>query len=374
MKWTLLVPGALVPEALAPDLARTGPAQRLSQLLAQVQLTAKHHAAETDLGAAHWSWLARTFGLGSDPPVSAPYAWQALSGGRVEAQQYWIAFCDPVHMAVGRDSVIVTDLADAPLQPEETEGLLSLARDALCEASCGQTPKVPGNAFRSVGLRLEVRGGQWFLLADGPIDLATTTLDAALGKPAHERMPNGSDARAWRNLANQIQMLWHTSAVNASREQRGTSIVNALWLHGGGQWRPLSRSSFTQVQADDKCIDAAVLRGWLMASGGDLATRLEDSRGDMLSLCRVLFRAFAFEDWESWLQRLTLLEEHLERDLDAARACGASRFELIVCGARKIHTLRVPLHASWWRRIRVGSRASAPVLQRWFAEPDAFSG
>lgn len=375
MKWTLLVPGALVPDALAPDLARAEPAPRLSQLLAQVQGATQHHAAEADIGAAHWSWLARTFGLNSDPPVSAPYAWQALGGTQDDVQQYWIAFCDPVHMAVGRDSVIVTDLADAPLLPEETEGLLSLARDALCEKSEGATPDARTGTFRGVRFRLEVRNEQWFLLADTPIDLQGTTLDSVLGKPAHERMPSGSNARAWRNLTNQIQMLWHTSAINAAREQRGASIANGLWVHGGGQWKPLPPNSITQVRAKDRCIDAAVLRGWLMAGSGvasEDVTRREKERGDTLSLCRVLFRAFAFQDWESWLLRLSLLEEQLAQDLAAARACGAKRFDLVVCGLREIHTLTIPLHVPWWRRVRIASRWTAPALQRWFAEAQAF--
>ncbi len=377
MKWTLLVPGALVPGALAPDLARAAPVSRLTQLLSHAQPTAQHQAAEGGVGAAHWSWLARTFGLNSDPPVSAAYAWQALGGTQAELHHCWIAFCDPVHMALGPDSVTLNDTVGAPLGADETEALLSLAREVLGEVSLGTVPKVCSGTTPAVQLRLEVRGGQWFILADAPIDLQTTLLDAVLGKSAQERLPNGSDARLWRKLTNQIQMLWHASAVNVAREQRGTMVVNALWVHGGGQWRRLPRSTITKVQAPDNCIDAAVLRGWLMAGRDDDVcgenARREEAQGDMLSICRVLFRPFAFQDWESWLTRLTLLEEHLERDLAAARACGATRFELIVCGARQTRTLTIPLQAAWWQRLRVASRSSAPALQRWFAEADVIS-
>jgi len=375
MRWTLLVPGSLVPEALASELARATTVPRLSQLLAQAQLTAQHHAAESASGAAHWSWLARTFGLDSDPPVSAPYAWQALGGSEHDVQQCWIAFCDPVHMVVGHDSVLVTDLADAPLQTGETETLLSIAGEVLRDASLGSAPKAYRGTLQGAGLRIEVRNGQWFLLANASIDLQTAPLDAVLGKPAHERMPRGSDAKAWRNLTNQIQMLWHASAVNGAREQRGASIVNALWVHGGGRWKRLPPISIRQVRLEDKCIDEAVLRGWIMAGGSDVAyndtVRSQHPPGDTLSVCRILFRPFAFQLWDSWLQQLPLLEEHVERNLAAARACGASSFELVVCGLRQTRTLTIPLHAPWWRRIRVAPGSSKPVLRRWLAEPDA---
>jgi hypothetical protein len=114
-----------------------------------------------------------------------------------------------------------------------------------------------------------------------------------------------------------------------------------------------------------------------VAGGGGLAYNDSDCpknpQGDTLSVCRILFRPFAFQDWDLWLQRLIQLEEHLDRDLAAARACGASLFELVVCGLRDTHTLTIALHAPWWRRIRVAGRSSAPVLQRWFSEPDALS-
>ena len=377
MRWTLLVPGALVPEALAAELARAAPTPRLSHLLAQAQLAAQHHAAEADIGAAHWSWLGRTFGLDSDPPVSAPYAWQALGGIQSDVQHCWIAFCDPVHMEVGRDSVVVTDLEDAPLRAEETEELLSLAHDALREATSVPRSKAGTGNLPGAQLRLEVCNGQWFLLANTCIDLQAAPLDAVLGKPAHERMPKGADARSWRHLTNQIQMLWHASAANVGREQRGASIVNALWVHGAGQWKPLRSNSIAQVHTQDHCIDGSVLRGWLHAGEGRLAYndshRPENPQGDTLSVCRILFRPFAFQDWDLWLQRLILLEEHLGRELAAARARGASLFELVVCGLREARTLSIALQAPWWRRIRVTRRSSAPVLQRWFAEPDALS-
>ena len=376
MKWILLVPGALVPEALAPDLANTAHAARLSELLVGARLVADYRAAEPSVGAPHWSWLALHFGVQSDLPVTAPYAWQALGGSLTEAQRGWIGFCDPVHMAVGRDRVILTDLEDAPLQAEETEVLLSLASDALRVASFDVALQRTADEASYSGLRIQVQGGRWFLLADTSVDLQSVSLDAVLGHSVHEHMPEGADARHWRNLANEIQMLWHTSAVNAAREQRGVQLANALWVHGGGQWTPLPASSITELQVQEQFLDIAVLQGWLLASAGGNPDRNSSTRsrsfgsGDTLSVCRALFRPFAYQDWESWLQRLPLLEERLERELAAARNRGASESELLLCGTQQVRTLALPLHTPWWRWSRSASRASAQALQRWLGEQD----
>ncbi len=46
------------------------------------------------------------------------------------------------------------------------------------------------------------------------------------------------------------------SEVNAEREANVVPTINAVWLHGGGRWKPLPPIEFTQVHSD-----AAELRG-----------------------------------------------------------------------------------------------------------------
>lgn len=368
MKWTLVVPGALPPAQLASELACAVQAPRLAQLLAHARLVEDYSSGEGSIGAPHWSWLARALGASSDPPVTAPYAWHALAGAQAAIPRGWVAFCDPVHMAVGHDAVVLTDLGDAPLQPDEAEELFSLANDVLQGASAACGPESRG------GLRLEARAGQWFLHADEAMDLQACPLDAVLGQAVHRHMPHGADARRWRKLANEIQMLWHASAVNLAREQRGARLVNALWVHGGGRWQPLPATSITQLVLDEHRADAAVLRGWLLASdSGDASQTLARTgrhpQGDWLAVCRALSVAFATQSWESWLERLNVLEDRLDRDLASAQARDVAQFELVLCGVQQARTLHLPLHRPWWRRLRNGRHASARSLQRWLAEP-----
>ncbi|HYA65045.1 MAG TPA: hypothetical protein VEE84_00035, partial [Burkholderiaceae bacterium] len=90
--------------------------------------------------------------------------------------------------------------------------------------------------------------------------------------------------------------------------------------------------------------------------------------GDTLSVCRALFRAFALQDWQSWLQCLPQLEERLERDMLAAHQRGVGQFELVLCGTQQVRTLSLSSHLPWWRRLRNAAREPAQVLQHCLGE------
>jgi len=375
MKWTLVVPGALTPAALAPELNCAVRAPWLSELLLGARSAVDHHEIGPNIGAPHWSWLARKFGVTAQPPVTAPYAWQALGGAFAPGQRHWIAFCDPVHLAVGHDSVLLTDLADAPLREDESDALLSLAGGALRANTPIDRAADSSQTAGPVDLRIEVRRGQWFLLADAPLDLQSAALAAVLGQAAHQRLPTGIDARLWRKLANEIQMLWHSSEVNAAREDRGERTVNALWVHGGGLWTPLPPNPVAELLVEEDSIDAAVLHGWLQATSTTRPTGKAPSverspASETLSLCLALSRPFAFQDWESWLRELPAVQDRLQRDLAGARERGAERLDLVLCGTHQVRTLDIPLHASRWK-LRLGlQRSRASEMQRWFVEQD----
>jgi hypothetical protein len=351
MKWTLLVPGALLPAALAPELARAIRAPLLVQHLLGAQRGPELAAGEHSDGAPHWSWLARAFGQATEPPVTAPYAWHADGPGDAATRDCWIAHCEPVHMAIARDHFTVTDLGDDPLQTAEAARLFELAGEALAP---------PADA----GLRFAERGGRWFLLSERPLDLLTFGIDTVLGRSAHERLPAGADARRWRVLSNEIQMRWHASEVNAAREERGARAVNAVWIHGGGRWHPLPGGTVGALHADPGGAEAEILRGWMHAAGAHKGR-------DALSLHRGLFAAHAHQAWESWLGQLDALALQIDRDLASARAAGARRFELVLCGAQTARSLALPLDRSWWTRWRGAPRDPARLLQRLLGEHTA---
>jgi hypothetical protein len=355
MKWTLLVPGALLPAALAPEIARAAQAPRLAQRLRQGRWRSGASADERTEGAAHWSWLAQLFGLAGDPPVTAPYAWAALDaadGGNngETAAPAWIAHCDPVHMLIARDHLAITDLGAAPLQALETALLLDLANGAAAEAP----------AHEALDVRFCVRQGHWFVYSSRPLALQAAPLDAVLGRSVLERLPGGAHARPWRILSNEIQMLWHASAVNESREQRGARPVNALWIHGGGARQALAPRERVGLHMKDMPANTAlVLQGWQAASADAPSPDAQVT----LSVHAELFAPFAHQDWDGWLARLPGWEERLEHELAQAQRAGASVFELVLCGQQQTRSLTIGLRAAgaplaalntWARRLALG--------------------
>jgi len=376
MNWTLLVPGALLPPRLAPELAR---AMRVPSLVQQLALARPlPPVARADAGApsgahtaaAHWRWLAQDLGLDDTDLATAPYCWRGASAdGAAPAgdDDAWIAHCEPVHLAIARDHFVVTDLGDAPLTEPETDELLERA-NAVLAAETGGAPS----------LQLHVRGGRWFLRSAEPLQLKTWSLDAVLGQSVQERLPvdtgRRGDARRWRVLGNEIQMSWHASRTSEQRETAGARTANALWLHGGGAWRRLHHVSARTLRVDPASAESAALHGWMLAGAGGAPIA---PGADVLALCRALFVPFAHQAWESWLERLGAVEAQLEAELQAARAAGARRFDLVLCGAAQARTIGLPLQVPWWRRLRAHAHPPAVVLERWLAEPapaDALPG
>ncbi len=372
MKWTLVAPGSLLPPALAPGLVQAMRAPRLAKWLAAARPLATLRARERSAGAAHWSWLARAFGLDEDPPITGPYAWHG--DDEAPAPGPWIAQCEPVHLALARDHFVVHDLGAAPLDGAETTQLLALANEAL------QAPAVRAALPPGANARFALRGTAWFLLSDQALALQTVALDAALGQSAQERMPSGAAARGWRILDNEIQMLWHASEVAAAREQREAPAANALWIHGGGIWRPLPASSISAstsgFRVADDSADAAVLQGWMRASAardcaGAAATA---GAGNTISVYRGLFVPFACQAWESWLEAIGEFEERVAQDMARAREQGASQLDLVLCGSLHTRTLRLPLRPmpglSWLRALLTAPDGAARQLRRRLQEPD----
>jgi hypothetical protein len=378
MNWTLLVPGALLPPQLAPELARAMRAPALAHQLALARPLPPlaHGGAQPQPAAthaAHWAWLARDFGLDADALVTAPYAWRAAAArdaaGQADDDTLWIAHCEPVHLAIARDHFVVTDLGDAPLQPPEAAELLERANAVLAAAAGDGAP----------ALRLVVRADQWFLLSPAPLALRTWSLDAVLGRSVQDRLPvdtgadggAGGDARRWRVLGNEIQMSWHASRATAAREDAGQRPANALWLHGGGRWRPLASAPARVLRVDAGSAEDTVLRGWQQAGAAPAEAQ---AHADTLSICRALFGPYAHQAWESWLERLSVVEARIEAELAMARAAGAQRFDLVLCGAAQARRIELPLQAPWWRRLRANAHPPALLLQRWLTEGAAAAG
>lgn len=288
MRLTLLLPGALLPAELAGELGRLLDAPVLARWLQRATPILDRSVSGASGDAA---WIAASvFGMDDAAAApTAPFAWAALTGDASGSATIWHA--DPIHVAIGRDSLIVHPLDVAP-GDVESDALLATANACLA------------------GSRAELRrsGAHWFLHSAQPWSLCAPPLDAVIDAPYSLPDTTAADAARWSRLHNAIQMSWHEHPVNRQREDRGADPINALWLHGGGRWAPLPAMRWTQVFSD-----RPVLRGAALAAGASAHATAEPWAGGALIDLPQALPAARSGDWTSWPAALTVLDRELGR-------------------------------------------------------------
>jgi hypothetical protein len=335
MRWTVVVPGALLPSPIAADVVSAATMPWLGAALARAQVDDDRPAVDDTL-APHLHWLWRQFG-GTGEPVTAPYALRALDPEAEPGAQCW--HVDPVHFSFARDRMLVAELDDPP-SGAEADLLAGHLRSALDEFGASAGPK------------LHVRGSRWLLSLERGWSLRTTPLDGALGQSALDHWPVGADAAVWRRLLTDLQMRWHSEPLNEAREARGAAAVNAVWLHGGGAWSPLPARPFGAVASSDP-----VLRGWVLASGVP-AHALHDEgelpavRADVVSIRGELLAPAQFEAWGQWIERLAQLDQRLRDLQQGCFAAGGDELRLVLAGRRRARIARLRRRDAWrlWRK------------------------
>lgn len=309
MRLTLMLPGALTPSALATELAGALQAPALGRIVARGALAGDWSASD-EVPAPDDHWLAReVFGIHGRAPT-APYAWAALTGRRETTQEVWRA--DPIHIALGRESLIVHSLHDSPLMETEADQLLAAANELCANAQC----------------ELRRAGSEWFMFTAQPSSLQPPPLTAMAGAPLPLPNSNSADALRWSRLHNAIQMRWHAHPVNEAREARGLPIVNGLWLHGGGTWKPLSRMPWPRVHSSRPDLRGAAQAADAQADTGDTAP---DS--DALLVWDDALRACLNADWTAWLAAMANIDRRLAALPDA-------ELDLVLSGRHRLRQWR----------------------------------
>jgi hypothetical protein len=210
---TLLCPGLLGPIPATSDELPSVAA--IDRLLARAETirTGDHDAATA---------LLMHFGVSTDPERDAPTASICLlaEAPDVRCDGYWM-HADPVHLRPDRDRLLLFAGAVAGVAPDRAEA------DALVALF--------NSHFAAEGLRLTApHPHRWYLGSDRTLDLRTEPLKRVIGGPVPLDVPSGGDARHWRGLMNEVQMLFYGSEVNRLREQARRPAISGIWTWGGG--------------------------------------------------------------------------------------------------------------------------------------------
>lgn len=203
---TVVLPFALPPAELAPELSRNLQAPALATLLSRNNLLKKHAIDEDSRLLPHEAWLARGHG-GLAAAVMRGF-------GLAPAEGHWF-IVHPVHIQLARNHLVLADLRRLRLDEADSRALFELAKPYFDELVWGDAQT-------------------WFMRADAWQGLDTASPDAAMGNNLADWMPAGPTALAFKKLQNEIQMLWHEHPVNEARQARSLAPVNSFWMWGGG--------------------------------------------------------------------------------------------------------------------------------------------
>ena len=145
---------------------------------------------------------------------------------------------DPAHLRAGINGVTLLGTgAMLGVQRDDTEGFLPALKPL----------------FGDAGFQLEApHPARWYLRLPQEAKLpAFASPDAALGEDVFEHAAEGPEARRWRALASEAQVLLHHHPRNALRAEAGKVAVNALWPWGGGTLPDHATAIFPKLHSDD---------------------------------------------------------------------------------------------------------------------------
>ena len=98
---------------------------------------------------------------------------------------------------------------------------------------------------------------RWYLRC--PLDTQLprfSSPDDALGDDLARHLPDGANARSWRSLLNEVQIVLTQHPVSVRRTQRGFPPINSLWFWGAGTLPDSARCPYAKVFGDDVVVGA----------------------------------------------------------------------------------------------------------------------
>jgi len=98
---------------------------------------------------------------------------------------------------------------------------------------------------------------RWYLRCPPEAKLPTfSSPDEALGDDLANHLPEGENARLWRGLLNEAQIVLTQHPMNVRRAQRGLPPINSLWFWGAGTLPAQVHSEFDRIVSDDDVVAA----------------------------------------------------------------------------------------------------------------------
>jgi len=244
------------------------------------------------------------------------------------------------------------------LRPDQDRLLLFDSRHlALDAGEAAEFSALFNRHFAKSSWRLEApEPGHWYLRLPRAPALTTQPLHRVIGRNIDRFLPEGEEARKWRGILNEVQMLFHQADVNRRREQAGRAPVNSLWFWGGGHLPSVPPSRYAALFADQP-----LARGLAIAAGvpgyptGDATAWLDATAGDGLILLDHFWWPILDADAPGWARQLERLEPFMVRCRRELHRRSLGTLNLYPCDGRNLQLTPRSLHRFWIRRRSVAA-------------------
>ena len=219
------------------------PAQRFAGVaLPASQAKVLGRADRRRLESGEAAQLQRHFHLVPNRWAAAPLT-RLLDAGEDDARQSAWLRADPAYIRPDINGARLLGIgASLGIDQSDVDALLPALRPLFGDSGFPLDAPVPG---------------RWYLRLPREAKLpAFASPDEALGDDVFEHIPDAPEARRWRVLSSEAQVVLHNHPWNALRLAQGKPAVNSLWFWGAGVLPDFVRTPFRQVRSRDPLLQA----------------------------------------------------------------------------------------------------------------------
>lgn len=280
-----------------------------------------------------------------EPGEDLPIAALNCAAGSDLSTTDWFLCATPIHLRPDRDQLVLFGPESIAISRQEADELITLVNTNLSDDTW--------TLYKTTESR-------WYMRFKDKLDLRTHLINDVVARSINDYLPYGADQNVLRTLFNEIQMVLHTSDINAARRASGKLTANSLWMWGGG-CLPVAKKANTNVSINEIWSDNPIASG--LARIGDIPLHpLPKSAHDWLSqmhydgdqlLCwDSHIREFGVDGLDQWKTSLATFDENwIAPLLRGLRTGRLNSLTLDICDGRLFLTTDAYLRR-WWKRPR----------------------
>lgn len=328
----LLAPGLLGPMPGVVELDTVNRPERIERLL-------DRSSSKPFAEASYEATLFKLFGIeksDSDYPLAAI---SRLGDGQDADDRCWLQI-NPVFLRPDQDRLLVFDSVDLDFSIQESKALAQLFSEHFSDESWQLEVVTPH---------------RWYLALNEAIGVSTVSMEKVFGRSISRFLPAGSDSLRWHGFLNEAQMLFHTSPVNAQREQAGKLPINGVWFSGAGVLPKELKPRVGHLFADSGLAWGAALHAGI--SFACLPTAVEEiPDGDTLFIYEEMFRPVWRADPYDWYEALSRFNHWIEPIVAMLDRKQISELMIYPCDGQVYRATKQSLRQFWKRKTPITER------------------